>query len=67
MKAACHKRRSPNQKCNQKRKGSKELAKFASRWGGGEGGGGVLPYKSDRGARRTFQGFKFVDWYQLGC
>ena len=39
MKAACHKRRSPNQKCNQKRKGSKELAKFASRWGGGEGGG----------------------------
>ena len=41
MKAACHKRRSPNQKCNQKRKGSKELAKFASRWGGGGGGGGV--------------------------
>ena len=30
-------------------------------------GGGVLPYKSDRGARRTFQGFKFADWYRLGC
>ena len=55
MKAGCHKRRSPNQKCNQKRKGSKKLAKFASRrGGGGGGGGGVLPYKSDRGARRTF-------------
>ena len=52
MKAGCHKWRSPNQKCNQKRKGSKDLAKFASRWGGG--GAGVLPYKSDRGARRTF-------------
>ena len=35
MKAGCHKWRSPNQKCNQKRKGSKNLAKFASRWGGG--------------------------------
>ena len=42
MKAGCHKRRSPNQKCNQKRKGSKELAKFASRWGGG---GGYSPIK----------------------
>ena len=45
MKAGCHKRRSPNQKCNQKCKGSKELAKFASRWGGGEGGEGYSPIK----------------------
>ena len=28
---------------------------------------GVLLYKSDRGARRTFWGFKFVDWYRSGC
>ena len=27
------------------------------------GWGGVLPYKSNRAVRRTFQGFKFVDWY----
>ena len=33
----------------------------------GEGGGGVVPYLSDGGARRTFQEFKFVDWYLLGC
>ena len=26
---------------------------------------GVLLYKNDGGARRTFQGFKFVDWYRL--
>ena len=25
----------------------------------------VLPHKNDGGARRTFQGFKFVDWYRL--
>ena len=25
---------------------------------------GVLPYKNED-ARRTFQGFKFVDWYRL--
>ena len=31
---------------------------------GGEGGW-VLPYKSDGVARRTFQGFEFVDWYRL--
>ena len=42
MKAGCHKRRSPNQKCNQKCKGSKELAKFANRWWGG---GGYSPVK----------------------
>ena len=28
---------------------------------------GVLPYNSDRGARRYIEGFKFVDWYRLGC
>ena len=28
---------------------------------------GVLRYKSDRGACRTFEGFKFVDWYRSGC
>ena len=28
---------------------------------------GVLPYKSDGGSRCTFKGFKFVDWYRLGC
>ena len=26
---------------------------------------GLLPYKNNGGARRTFQGFKFVDWYRL--
>ena len=26
---------------------------------------GVLPYKNDGGALRTFLGFKFVDWYRL--
>ena len=26
---------------------------------------GVLPYENDGGARRTFKGFKFVDWYRL--
>ena len=31
------------------------------------GGGRVLRYISDRGARRTFYGFEFVDWYRFGC
>ena len=26
---------------------------------------GLLPYKNNGGARRTFQGFKFVDCYRL--
>ena len=26
---------------------------------------GVLPYKNDGGALRTFLGFQFVDWYRL--
>ena len=26
-------------------------------------GGGGLPYKSGGAVRRTFWGFKFVDWY----
>ena len=30
-------------------------------------GGGLLSYKSDGGARCTFQGIDFVDWYRLGC
>ena len=29
----------------------------------GGGGGGGLPFKSDRGDRRTFKGLKFVVWY----
>ena len=29
--------------------------------------GRVVPYTTNGGARRTFQGFKFVDWYRLGC
>ena len=33
---------------------------------GGGGEDGVLPYKSDGGARRSFYGFKFVYWYRLG-
>ena len=28
--------------------------------------GRVIPFKSNRGARRTFQGVKFVNWYCLG-
>ena len=35
--------------------------------GGGGGGGEGLQYKNGGGARRTFQGSKFVDWYLLGC
>ena len=32
------------------------------------GGGGVLPYKSDGGARLPFRGLNlYVDWYRLGC
>ena len=34
--------------------------------GGSGGGEGLLPYKSDWGACRTFWGFKFLDWYGLG-
>ena len=26
---------------------------------------GVLPYRSEGGAHRTFYGFQFVDWYRL--
>ena len=33
----------------------------------GLGWGGLLSYKSDGGACRTFKGFKFLDWYGLGC
>ena len=29
--------------------------------------GGALSNKSDGGARRTFIGFKSVDWYRFGC
>ena len=28
--------------------------------------GQVIPFKSNGGARRTFQGVKFVNWYCLG-
>ena len=28
---------------------------------------GVLSYKNDVGACRTFEAFKSVDWYHLGC
>ena len=34
---------------------------------GGGGEGGVLPYKSDGGVRRTFWGLKMWLWYLLGC
>ena len=30
------------------------------------GEGGYSPIKVT-GAHRTFKGFKFVDWYRLGC
>ena len=30
-------------------------------------GVGVLSYKNDVGARCTFEAFKSVDWYHLGC
>ena len=30
-----------------------------------EGGGGGTLLQKWRGARRTFQGFKFVDWYRF--
>ena len=30
-------------------------------------GEGLLPSKSDGGARRTFKGIKFVNWYRLWC
>ena len=33
----------------------------------GVAGVGVLSYKNDVGARCTFEAFKSVDWYHLGC
>ena len=40
----------------------------ASKRGVRVGGLGVwLPYKNDGGACHTFKGFKFLDWYGLGC